>query len=187
MIEWLDGYWTAMKHVANAAPPLSAGQESSLADWLAAGGSIAAAGAAAIAAWLSWSAAKHTRLITLEAERASLIRDAMFIRDSADKKIDSLMSIEFDNDFLRLNYEEYNEKEAEFIKEFLLGLRNDTTKYERIAKNSRQVLDEAFAMQTVHELSSLRKSVFLYQTTMNYIDNITLERQNEAKRRGVIN
>lgn len=72
MFEWLDGYWTAMRHVAAATPPIANGPN--IADWVAAIGSVGAAMGAAIAAALTWRIAQKGWQSSVASEKAEMVK-----------------------------------------------------------------------------------------------------------------
>lgn len=71
MFEWLDGYWTAARHISAFTTPDQ--PVVTIADWTAAVGSVLAGGGAAVAAWLTWRIAKESMASKIETERASVI------------------------------------------------------------------------------------------------------------------
>ena len=73
MLEWLNGYFTALEHVSAFAAPLAPSVSVSAADWASALGSVLAAGSAAVAAWLTWKVAKENMISKVETERASIL------------------------------------------------------------------------------------------------------------------
>lgn len=72
MIEWLDGYWTAMKHVANAVPQVT-DNNTSFTDWLSALGTLGAAFYAARAATIASKSLSKSEEYQANAEHRQLI------------------------------------------------------------------------------------------------------------------
>lgn len=79
MFEWLDGYWTAMRHVATASTPETYWQNAAV--WVSAIGSLSAAIAAAVAAFLTWKISDRSWKATIVAEKASIMREYSDLSD----------------------------------------------------------------------------------------------------------
>lgn len=126
MFEWLDGYWTAMRHMANAKVPVEQGPHP--VEWLAAAGSAGAAIAAALAAWLTWRVAHQQKVISAEREGADIMQDAgQFFADVSNKRLETLIS------YHRMRDEEGRHVGTEQWRDLVNEVRETANEYAEIA------------------------------------------------------
>ncbi|MEQ5796347.1 hypothetical protein LZ686_17095 [Paracoccus sp. NFXS7] len=175
MIEWLDGYWTAIKHVS-----ILSGWGSPV-EWAAAIGSIVAALAAAFAAWQSLRAARQSNVVMTESERAAILQQASstfyeieYKSENVAKIIRPLKANPFPNDISQLK--------AELIEE----LEGDWQAYSHLQGRCSQSLQSVLAAKNLLELSKIKQDLLFIYASAREIDSMTSNRQNNAKINGII-
>lgn len=173
--EWLDGYWTAIKHVS------SLGNWGSPVEWVAAIGSVGAAFAAALAAAQSLKAAKQSNAVMTENERSAVIQQAVSIYHDAQKKAQAVVEIAsatrdptFPNDM------------SQEKRDFLSDLDSDFGAYQRCSSRASDSIKVAISAIGMVEISKVKRELTFISSDMRTVDLMFENRTYMARRKRLI-